>query len=118
MLQLKNIEKTMSVILLIGISLALVFVIIGEFSYLAKVGHESIYSLVSKPYPTSIKHLWHAHVVLTSMGLIELGLLTLIGTQVIRIVLLLCYYSRARDYVFAIITLFILIVLCYSLFSQ
>lgn len=50
-------------------------------------------------------------------GLIQLGLLLLIGTPVARVLFSVFAFFRERDYVYVVLTLIVLGVLLYSLFS-
>ena len=53
----------------------------------------------------------------SSRGLIQLGLLLLIATPVARVVFSAFAFLRQRDYVYVAVTLLVLVVLLYSLFS-
>lgn len=53
----------------------------------------------------------------SSRGAIQLGLLLLIATPVMRVVLSLIGFARQRDWVYVFVTLTVLLLLLYSLFD-
>jgi uncharacterized membrane protein len=52
-----------------------------------------------------------------SRGVIQLGLLLLIATPVVRVVFSVFAFGRQRDYLYVVVTLIVLAVLMYSLFA-
>lgn len=115
--QIKKMEEMISITLTIGMVISMFFVIVGGCLYLMQVGNKTmaVQLMQTDIHALNVKLIWHTARSLSPLGLIELGLLTLVATQVIRVGLLVFYYGAIRDYPFALISLFILIVLTYSL---
>jgi uncharacterized membrane protein len=118
MLQVKKIKEIMSLILTIGMLISVCFVLIGGCLYLLQFGNDTIQNELKPPtfYVTNVQLIWQQALVFSPLGLIELGLLALVGTQVVRVGLLVFFYSITKDYIFTLISLFILLTLLYSLF--
>jgi uncharacterized membrane protein len=53
-------------------------------------------------------------VALSSLGIIQLGLLVLIATPIVRVILSVVAFLRERDFLYAIVTAIVLTVLLYS----
>lgn len=120
MLDNKKIAKIMSVILKLGMILAMGFVMLGGILYLLQHGNEKMqYDIMEVDfYKTNIALIWDAALSYSPLGMIELGLLILVITQGIRVGLLTWFYAVIRDYKFFFMSLFILIVMTYSLFFR
>lgn len=118
MQRIKKIEISMSVILTIGMLLSSCLVILGGTSFLIQHGSENILTqfIQSDLYHTNINMILNDVSGFSSIGIIELGILVLVATQIIRVAMLVCFYGITRDYWFSCISLFILIVLVYSFF--
>lgn len=116
MLSEKTMDNVIGIILMAGTWLSVLLVAIGSAMYLSMYGHESWQqeSLQAHIHPTTIKFIWQFALSFSSLGIIELGLLLLVGTQIIRVALLCFYYTATKDYTFTLISLFILIMLIYS----
>jgi uncharacterized membrane protein len=56
-------------------------------------------------------------VLLRGRGIIQLGLLVLIATPVMRVVVSLVAFTRRRDRIYVVVTLIVLVLLLYSLFG-
>ncbi|VVC76956.1 hypothetical protein AQUSIP_22830 [Aquicella siphonis] len=114
----KTMEEIMGLILTAGMMIACCMVIIGGSMYLYQNGGNSLQSELfqTENYHTSIAMIWHTALSFSPMGIIELGLLTLVGTQVVRVAMLVWYYGVTHDFWFASISLFILVTLVYSFF--
>jgi len=116
-LQIKKIEEMISMILTIGILISTSLVLIGGFMYLLQFGNHDMNTELSQTvsYATNMKFIWQSALSVSPLGLIELGLLALVATQILRVGLLVWFYSAIHDYVFTLISLFILFTLIYSL---
>ncbi len=64
--------------------------------------------------PHNIKEIWLSVRALTPLGIVQLGLFTLVLTQILRVALLLVYFIQQRDRWFIAISTFIFITLLYS----
>ena len=117
MMTKNKMQDYMSIILLIGIFASIILVLLGGSLYLIQYGNESY--LTSLPltdaYHPTINQVWHIALSFTPLGLITLGLLMLVLTQMVRVALLIWFYAMLEDYWFTIISTFILFVLMYSL---
>lgn len=108
------IGKTM----MIGISLSVTALLFGGITYLAFNGHHVIhYQLFQQPIPmlTSIKGVLF-NLTSNPLAWIQLGLLILIGIQMIRVILTAWLFIQKKDKCFAIISLLIFAILIHSLF--
>ena len=112
-----NIQDKISLILLVGILAAIGLVFLGGIIYLFQVGNENLQMelLQSITYKTSLKQIISKALSLSPLGIIELGLMILVITQLLRIALLTWFYFIIRDYWFTVFSIFILSVLVYSL---
>lgn len=117
MAQVKKIEEIISLVLTIGVLISIALVLLGGCMYLWQVGSRPINLelLQTADHATNMQIIWHSALSFSPVGLIELGLLTLVGTQIMRVFLLVWYYSAIHDFLFAFISLFILLTLIYSL---
>lgn len=111
-------EKLIGIILLVGIGLAIVFVFIGGALYLWQFGGQSLQTelLQADAYQAHPTSIWQLALSFTPLGIIELGLIILVATQIMRVALLTFFYIRVRDVWFTLISLFILTTLLYSFF--
>lgn len=107
-------------ILHVGILLSIVLVMAGGISFLLQHGGESLQNniFLSTNYDIDILQIWRSKLLFSPIGLIELGLLTLVMAQILRVALLSYYYIAIRDYWFMIFSLFILSIILYSLLRQ
>lgn len=119
MISNQRLEKKMGAILLVGMLLALTLVMTGGGWYLIENGSATLQTeLLSTGHDqTSITQILEKALSFSPIGLIELGLLVLVATQVIRVGLLVWFYFRLHDYWFVSFSLFVFFVLVYSLFS-
>ena len=111
-----RLQRMMSYILLAGTLISAGFVCVGGGIFLWHHGsmpfrEELIYGM---HYQISFSEMWQLLQRASSIGLIELGLICLVMTQVLRVALLCVYYTITRDTPFIFICLFILCVLLYS----
>jgi uncharacterized membrane protein len=120
MVSIKKMQALISILLLIGIFISALLVIIGGTLYLVQYGHNNWQTelLQADTYQLSVIHLWETALSFTPVGMIELGLLSLVATQILRVALLCWFYTAQRDYWFMFFTFFILLVLIYSSFLR
>lgn len=115
----KKMERIMGQILLIGMIISIGLVLLGGTLYLLQHGSENMhYDVMQVNYKTNFISIWHDALSFSPFGIIELGLLTLVATQGIRVALLAGFYAVLRDYKFLVISLFVFSVLVYSLFFR
>lgn len=103
-------------ILLYGTILSTLIVMVGGAQFLLQNGGQSLQSelLQTKTAQVSITEVWRFAISFTPLGTVQLGLLLLIATQILRVFLLCLYYVATKDYAFTLISFFILAVLIYS----
>lgn len=118
MFSVKKLQEIMGILLLIGISLSASLVCIGGLLFLWQHGGESIQTewMQLSTAPINRSSIWQLAFSFTPLGMIELGLLLLVFTQIIRVALLCGFYAVIKDYWFTFISTFILCVLVYSFF--
>lgn len=120
MLSIKKMEVLMSLILTAGMIVSISLVLIGGTLYLLQHGSQHMhYDMMQVDYyKTNLTLIWNAAISFSPVGIIELGLITLVATQGIRVALLVGFYAAIQDYKFLLISLFIISVLIYSLFFR
>ncbi len=118
MLSASKIQAIMGMLLLAGIYSSAIFVCLGGILFLMQHGSENIQAewLHLTVIPTSRFAIWQLALSFTPLGIIELGLLLLVFTQIVRVALLVGFYAAIRDYWFTLISAFVLFVLVYSMF--
>jgi uncharacterized membrane protein len=118
MLSTKEMQNTISLILLSGTLLSAALVIIGGIMYLSEHGSQIMpfELLQTDMVPTSMKQVWQFALSFSSLAIIELGLLLLVATQMVRVALLCWFYAMQKDLAFLFISLFVLVILIYSCF--
>ena len=105
-------------LLLIGIIVSFILVFIGGSLYLLKHGADTVHyqSFHGEPHIyKSIAGISSNILTFSSLGLIQLGLLVLVIVQILRVGLTTWLFIQLRDNLFFFISLFILVVLLYSL---
>lgn len=115
MLNTKRMEAAIGAMLLGGTLLSAGLVALGGILYLLRYGNQPIQSELNRSAayamtPESVQTLAS----FSAVNLIELGLLCLVATQVLRVMLLVGFYAYLRDRWFTSISLFILVVLLVS----
>lgn len=112
-----KIQKFMSLILVFGMILSASCVLIGGLLFLYQHGHESLQAelLLQPTYQTSFFQILMPSWPLTAVNIIQIGIAVLVLTQLLRVLLLCGFYLFEKDISFSIISLFILIVLIFSL---
>lgn len=113
-----KIEKMITLILIVGTLISICLVMTGGIIYLLENGNTTLAStlLKSNNYHLNINSIWQNIQSFSSIGLIELGLLSLVTTQILRVGLLCWFYIITKDYWFIGFSMFILAILIYSSF--
>ncbi len=114
----QNLIKIMSWVLKLGIFLSVFFVLFGAICYLWQEGSKPFIEMKFSPtaFNFSLSLLWRDLLPLSSRGLIELGLLFLATTQIVRLAAILIYFLSLKEMIFSILSLFIFILLTAALF--
>lgn len=116
MISTKSMQNIMGWILLAGTTISALLVIIGGTMLLTEHSNTLLKSelMSATHYHVGFVEMYHYMHVHPALGLIELGLLCLVMTQVVRIALLACFYAIIHDKAYTFISLFILCVMLYS----
>lgn len=102
-------------ILLVGISVSALIILSGGILFLIHHGHDNIQILLqnTSTYKT-LPEIVNALMTMKATSVMELGILMLVATQVLRVGLLAIFYIAIRDMMFTSFSLFILAMLLYS----
>ncbi len=115
-----RINELLSILLLTGVALAALVVLFGGTLYLTRhqVPNTNYHMFQGEPEPLrSIPGIVREASAFRGTGLIQLGLLILIATPVARVAFSLTVFMCQRDWVYAAVTLFVFVLLLYSLFG-
>lgn len=117
----ERIEAIIGNLLRAGVILAASIVLIGGVLYVSRYRAQKPQFQVFHGEPSDLRHVSDilaqargGH----SRGLIQLGLLLLIATPVVRVAFSVVAYGAQRDWLYVSITLIVLAVLAYSLISS
>jgi uncharacterized membrane protein len=117
----EQVEQVVGNLLRLGVIVSALVVLAGGVLFLVRYGHEPVKDRHEfKEEPEEFRKpglIVRAAARGSSRGLIQLGLLLLIATPVARVVFSAFAFLRQRDYTYVAITLLVLAVLLYSLFS-
>ncbi|HVW03248.1 MAG TPA: DUF1634 domain-containing protein [Planctomycetaceae bacterium] len=117
----QRMEVVIGNLLRAGVMLAGAVVLIGAIVYLIAHGSERPPHFETfKGEPTeleSIPGIFHFALSLHGRGIIQLGVLLLVATPIFRVLVSVFAFLRERDYLYTVITLIVLGLLLYSLFS-
>ena len=117
----EKVDQVIGNLLRAGVLLAAVVTAAGGVLYLARHGGESADHRVFKGEPADLRSpvgIIEDALALRSRGLIQLGLLVLIATPVARVVFSVYAFLRQRDWTYVAVTLIVLAVLLFGLFSN
>lgn len=113
----KQLEQLLSNLLKYGVFLASAIVFIGGVLYLIRHGTEPANYQVFRGEPSEFRSpggVWEAVLSGSRRGLIQLGLLVLIATPMIRVAISFLFFLRQRDFTYVIVTLLVMAGLVYS----
>lgn len=118
MTRTSKIKDTISTVLLVGILIAISLVLMGGILFVIEHSDVGLKTelLQEKNYPIHIEQIWASVLSLSSIGLIQLGMVILVAMQMLRVAMLIVLYALLKDFSFVLIGLFILTVLFYSFF--
>ena len=113
MLSKKKMETIMGFILTLGTLFSAILVLIGGVMFLAQYGNANVKTelLFSSPVHINAQFISETISSFSPLGIVELGLLSLVATQILRVALLVFYYLTTRDYYFFGICSFVLLVI-------
>jgi uncharacterized membrane protein len=116
----QQVEVVVGNLLRIGVITAALVVFVGGVMYLIRYGNEPTDLRVFRGEPADLRS--PTGIVIDALegrrrGIIQLGLLLLIATPVARVAFSVYAFLRERDFLYVFVTLIVLVVLLYSLFS-
>jgi uncharacterized membrane protein len=117
----KTIEEIVGNLLRTGVTLSAFVVAVGGAIYLARHGREPANYRVFRGEPSDLKNLSgivHDAFGLHGRGIIQLGLLLLIATPVVRVAFSIWGFAEEHDRLYMTFTGIVLIVLLYSLLGS
>lgn len=118
---MSRMEKLIGSVLLIGVLLCAVIVLTGGTVYLWRHGAAHVHYRVFRGEPSDLRTLAGILGDVGSMsgrGIIQMGLMLLVGVQVVRVALTALLFVLSRDRAFAAISVLVLGLLTYGLVVQ
>ncbi len=116
-----RIQRLLGGLLITGVVSAAAIVLAGGIAYLIRYGATPRSFHIFSGEPSDLRHLDGIIVdafSLKSRGIIQLGLLVLIATPIARVAFSLVAFLRDRDWIYTFFTLFVLLLLLYSLVGR
>jgi uncharacterized membrane protein len=116
----ERVDRALGNLLRSGVLLAAAIIVVGAAVFLARHGLETPTYGVFRGEPedlSSVAGIIRVAARGSGRGLIQLGLLVLVATPVVRVVFSVGVFLVQRDRAFVIITLIVLSLLCYGLFG-
>lgn len=110
-------DYILNMVLRIGLFLAIAFVFCGGAIFLWKNGDEIIDYRIFDGVPASLKgpaNLFDATLPDRLLAVIQLGIILLIATPVVRVITCLVAFAAERDILYVLLSFFVLAVLLYS----
>ena len=117
----ERIQEIMGNLLRTGVILASTVVFVGALLYLDRYGSMRPHYRIFRGEPEQLRHvsdIVRFAVAEHSRGLIQVGLLLLIGTPLARVVFSVYAFARERDWLYTGVTVLVLAILMYSLFGH
>ena len=117
----RRLEVIIGYTLRIGVVTAAAIVLIGGVLYLVQNGstaphYQSFHA--ASTHSDSLTGILRNIRAMNSYGIIQLGLLVLIATPILRVVFSVIAFAVERDLVYVVVTLFVLAALLYSLLAR
>jgi uncharacterized membrane protein len=116
----QQVEVAISVLLRIGVTLAAMIVIFGGIVYLIHNGHDIPEDHIFRGEPANLRQVpgvLNEVLALHGRGIIQLGVLLLILTPVVRVAFSVFAFWQQRDRLYVIVTLIVLVILVHGLLS-
>lgn len=119
MVAIRRMEKLIGVVLLAGILTSAAIVLFGGVLYMWRHGATPVHYRIFRGEPSDLRSLagiWKDFEHGSGRGAIQLGLMLLVGIQLVRVALTNILFFLNRDKVFVVITFLVLAMLSYALF--
>jgi uncharacterized membrane protein len=113
----KEMEVEIGLMLRIGVSVSAVVVFVGGILYLIRERQLPDYAHFRADRLTTIASVFHGLAHFDASSVIELGILLLIATPVVRVVFCVVGFARQRDSLYVAVSALVLAILIYSLMS-
>lgn len=114
----KRTDDIISDLLRTGVLTAAFVVLVGGVLFLAKFGSSPASYSVFRGEPTDLRHvsdIFHKALSVDPRGLIQLGILLLIATPIVRVAFTVFAFAYQRDWTYVVVTLIVLGLLVYSI---
>ena len=118
-LQDKNVEIVLGNLLRTGVLISTVFVLAGAIIFLAKHGYEVPHYITFHKktfHLPDVKDFWNELTSFHGLAIIELGIICLVATPVLRVAFSIFAFLIEKDYLYVAFTIIVLLILMYSLF--
>ncbi len=106
-------------LLIVGVVVSSCIVLIGGILFMLKAGGSQPNYSLFKGEPlalTSVGGIFHEVLSFSSRGIMQLGILLLLATPIMRVLLSVLIFIRERDKLYVVVTTIVLAVLIYSVF--
>ncbi len=116
----RSIEAILGNLLRTGVILAGSVVVIGAVLFLVRHGFEIPSYHIFKPdifNYSDFRDLFKGIIAFRSVSIMELGILLLIATPVLRVLFSVFAFAYEKDYIYVVFTIIVLLVLIFSFFS-
>ena len=117
----QDIQIILGTLLRVGVILAMTVVLVGGVMYLIEYGNNLVDYSIFKPFDNeyaTIEAIFKGLYTMDSKAIIQLGTILLIFTPITRVVFSIFSFLIERDYLYALIGLFVLSVILFSLSNK
>ena len=119
MVAIRRMERLIGIVLLAGVLISAFIVLFGGALYMWRHGSSPVHYRIFRGEPSDLRNLagiWKDFEEGSGRGAIQLGLMLLVGVQLIRVALTGILFLLNRDKVFVVITFLVFAMLSYALF--
>ncbi len=116
---IRRMEKLIGLVLLVGVLASAGIVLFGGILYMWRHGGTPVHYRIFRGEPSDLRSLegiWRDFDHGSARGAIQLGLMLLVGVQLVRVALTGILFLLNRDRIFVAITFLVLAMLTYALF--
>lgn len=114
----KDLNRSVGNLLRLGVYLSVATTLTGFIKlFLEGFRMPKNYEALEMPTGNVWQHFWQSLSRFEGMGIIQLGILLLIFTPLVRIIFALAGYLKERDYVYVVISLIVLAIMAFSFFT-